>query len=409
MSHEDHLPDLAGDLRKLAEGVEAPADLRAGVERKIRRLRRRHRARQLAGAAAVVLAVAGIASTGTLLRYHHRPTPDATSTRPTGTLLDWPARGTAASDGALINGATRTWRAARGPRTDVRTLYAGDTAVGTIVVLQGRDRAGGARLAWLTTPADGGAVRGGSLVVRVDRALPARSPLATSFVTSRVGADTGGTDHVFGYALAAPGYRVQLASRLVDQEITDMADAGKELAVSVLPRGASAFTTDVVVSGSGGGPVSRLPADGGADADPAPVRVRLAAAGAGRARFAVGGARRIAAGMAVATPDGLVGTVSAVGGDTGGVTGTVTLVSSPAARIPVRTVGAESAAVLTGGADRLAGTVPLAEAGARVLTGGSCASWVTVGTVASPSGVVPVTTVLPATAWILPDCKLTGG
>lgn len=405
MSLGDHLPDLAGDLRKLAEGVEVPAGLHAGVQRKVRRLRRRRRARQVAGAAAVVLAVAGVASTGSLLRYHRHPTPDATSTRPTGTLLDWPARGTAASDGALINGATRTWRATHGLRTDVRTLYAGNTAVGTIVVLQGRDRSGGARLAWLTTPADGGAVRGGSLVVRVDRALPARSPLATSFVSSRVGTGTRGTDHVFGYALAAPGYRVQLASRLVDQELSDMADAGKELTVSVLPRGASAFTTDVVVNGSDGLPASRLRADGGADADPAPVKVRLAAAGAGKAQFAVGGARRIAAGMAVATPDGLVGTVSAVGKDTG----QVTLVSSATARIPVRTVGAESDTVLTGGADRLAGTVPLAETGARVLTGGSCTSWVTVGTVASAGGVVPVTTGLPETAWILPDCRLTGG
>jgi rod shape-determining protein MreC len=161
----------------------------------------------------------------------------------------------------------------------------------------------------------------------------------------------------------------------------------------------------VVVNGSDGAQASRLPADGGADADPAPVKVRLAAAGAGKAGFAIGGARRIAAGMAVATRDGLVGTVSAVGRDTG----QVTLVSSTTARIPVRTVGAESGTVLTGGADRLAGTVPLAEPGARVVTGGSCTSWVTVGTVASPAGVIPVVTGLPETAWILPDCRLAGG
>jgi hypothetical protein len=299
------LHDLAGELGPLPVPYEE-------IRRRTRRLRNR---RRVGGLTAVAAAVAAV-TVGVALAARPAPMPVTT---PDGPFLGWPVTGNATGTGLLAE-AVRVWDDTRasGPHTDVHPLLVDhDPAVlGPVVVLEGRDAQGEPRLAILT----GSAQDRDRLRLRADR--PAPDPVTTrvvSMVSGRLGTATGveplgSRPSAWLLALGAPlvtgfGYH----STAVDQESVEGGgpDLGRWLLVSLPPGGTPINTT--VIARHSGTVVFRGPADGGAIGDAVAVPVTVVARSPDHARIQ-GSPRALLPGRLVATPDGLLGRITAASG-----------------------------------------------------------------------------------------------
>ncbi|GAA2331715.1 rod shape-determining protein MreC [Dactylosporangium salmoneum] len=304
---QQRLHDLADELGPLPVPHEE-------IRHRTRRLRRWRRAGSLAAAAAVAVTVVTVS-----VALAARPTPMPV-TAPDGPFLGWPVTGNATGTGLLAE-AVQVWDSTRasGPHTDIHALLVDRDPVllGPVVVLEGRDAQGEPRLAILTgTAEDRDALR-----LRADR--PAPDPVTTrvvSMVSGRLSTATGiepldSRPSAWLFALGAPGVTgFGYHSTAVDQELVEGGgpDLGRRLLVS-LPPGATPINTTVIARHAGA-VVFRGPADGGAIGDAVAVPATVLTRSSDHARIQ-GSPRALLPGRLVATPDGLLGRITAASGE----------------------------------------------------------------------------------------------
>lgn len=236
------LVDLAGPVIP-AEGYERQ------IMRRADRLRRRRRI--VAGAAATVC-VAVLVTMVRLVGFGSAP--HLAASPPDGPFLGWSPVGSV--DAALVREATGVWDRtdSSGPHTAVRALVATHQyrLGAALVVLQGYDTRGAARLAFFT----GDPRAAGALRMRVDR--PAPDPVTTqviSLVSPRltgaagvVSSDPGGGTHTVAIAVARPGVTaVRVSSTTVDDDLVQDPDGPtSRLVVQEFPVETTAQTTTIV-------------------------------------------------------------------------------------------------------------------------------------------------------------------
>lgn len=118
-------------LRALADPLEVPADLLPEADRATSRRRGRARRRRLLAALALALALGAVAGV-----HGWRDAVAPTRVEVAVGLLDWPTRGSLASDADFAAKAQRLWNAEQ-PVTAVHPLYLGRLALGRVAVLEG--------------------------------------------------------------------------------------------------------------------------------------------------------------------------------------------------------------------------------------------------------------------------------
>jgi hypothetical protein len=237
--------ELRDGLADLAEPVIPIEGYEGQIMRRADRLRGRRRV--VAGAAAAVC----LAVLVTMFRIVGvGSTPQLAASPPDGPFLGWSPVGDV--DAGLVGEATGVWDRidAAGPHTAVRALVAThNRRLGSaVVVLQGYDTWGGARLAFFT--GDSGAAD--ALRMRVDRPVP--DPVKTQVISlvspqlsgaaGVVSSDGWGT---YAIAVAMPGVTaVRVSSTAVDDEMVQNPDGPtSRLVVTELPIAATAQTTTI--------------------------------------------------------------------------------------------------------------------------------------------------------------------
>jgi len=236
--------ELRDGLAELAEPVIPTEGYEGRIMRRADRLRARRRV--AAGAAAAVC----LAVLVTMVRVvGFGSTPQLAASPPDGPFLGWSAVGDV--DAGLVRKATGVWDRTNsaGPHTAVRALVATHhPGFGSaVVVLQGYDEQGAARLAFFT--GDSGAAD--ALRMRVDR--PAPDPVQTRVIslvsprlTGAVGVVAKGT-YVIAIAIAMPGVTaVRVSTTAVDdQMIQDPDGPTSRLVVERFPIEATAQTVTI--------------------------------------------------------------------------------------------------------------------------------------------------------------------
>lgn len=237
--------ELRDGLADLAEPVIPSEGYEGQIMRRAKRFRGRRRI--AAGAASAVC----LAVLVTMFRVVGvGSTPQLAASPPDGPFLGWSPAGNV--DAGLVSEATGVWDRTNsaGPHTAVRALVATHNRRlrSAVVVLQGYDKQGAARLAFFT--GDSGAAN--ALRMRVDR--PAPDPVKTqviSLVSPRltgaggvVSKDGWGT---YAIAVAMPGVTaVRVSSTAVDEEMIGNPDEPtSRLVVTELPLAATAQTTRI--------------------------------------------------------------------------------------------------------------------------------------------------------------------
>lgn len=237
--------ELRDGLAELAEPVIPTEGYEGRIMRRADRLRAR---RRIAAGAAAAVCLAVLVTMFRVVGFGS--TPQLAASPPDGPFLGWSAVGDV--DAGLVREATGVWDRTNslGPHTAVRALVAThhpriDSAV---VVLQGYDKQGAARLAFFT--GDSGAAD--ALRMRVDR--PAPDPVKTqviSLVSPRltgaagvVSKDTWGT---YAIAVAMPGVTaVRVSTTTVDDEMVQDPDGPtSRLVVKEMPIEATAQTVTI--------------------------------------------------------------------------------------------------------------------------------------------------------------------
>ncbi|BCJ67263.1 rod shape-determining protein MreC [Polymorphospora rubra] len=310
--------ELRAGLADLAESV-VPTE---GYEGKTMRraARRRGRRRIAAGAAAVVC----LAMLVTMFRVvGFGVTPQLAASPPDGPFLGWPPVGDV--DAGLVQEATSVWDRTNsaGPHTDVRVLVATrhPRLRSAVVVLQGYDKQGNARLAFFT--GDSGAAD--ALRMRVDRPVP--DPVETqviSLVSPRlsgaagvVSNDSGAT---YAIAIAMPGVTaVRVSSTAVDDEMIQEPDGPtSRLIVQRFPLAATAQTT--TIAGfikpnrlfASVTKVFEVPGEGGVDGDARAVPAEVVGRTGQQIVVAFPKDQGVRQGQLAVVAEGLVGRVTAV-------------------------------------------------------------------------------------------------
>ncbi|MEV6602142.1 rod shape-determining protein MreC [Actinoplanes sp. NPDC051346] len=235
--------------------------------------------------------------------------------------------------------ATDVWDRAKsaGPHTAVRPLVATrDRRLHSVVVLQGYDKKGAARLAFFTSDTSAG----DALRLRTDR--PAPDPVSTqviSLVSPRLTGPAGAASNdgwgTSAIAIAAPGVTtLRMSSTTIDQELIQ--DPGSETGRFVVQMFNLATTASTVtVTGfskstkilSKPRKVFTLPADGGADGDARAVRGAVIGRTDQQIVVALPADRSVQPGQLAVVAAGVVGRVTAV--DQTGGEATIDLVTSP--------------------------------------------------------------------------------
>ncbi|HLL64411.1 MAG TPA: rod shape-determining protein MreC [Micromonosporaceae bacterium] len=311
--------ELRDGLAALAEPVKPVEGYEDKVMRRSRRLRRRRR--MTAGAAAAMcmavlvtmFRVVGIGSA-----------PQLAAPLPDGPFLGWSAVGDV--DAGLVREATDVWDSvdgAGGPHTAVRALAAmrNHQELHSIVVLQGYDKQGVARLAFFTS--DASAAK--ALRLRADR--PAPDPVTTQVIslvsprlTGPVGAVSTDDWGTYAIAVAMPGVTtVRASNTAVDHEMIGDPDAPtSRLIVQRFPLEATAQTTTVFGFVKSNRPLAKMtkvfevPGDGGADGDARAVLGKVVAETGQQIVVAFGQNQAVRRGQLAVVVKGLVGRVSAV-------------------------------------------------------------------------------------------------
>ncbi|WP_405098302.1 rod shape-determining protein MreC [Micromonospora sp. NBC_01412] len=324
--------ELRDGLADLAESV-VPTE---GYEGKIMRRadRRRGRRRIAAGAAAAVCLVVLV----TMFRVvGFGSTPQLAAPPPDGPFLGWSPVGDV--DAGLVREATSVWDRTNsaGPHTDVRALVATrhPRLRSTVVVLQGNDKQGDARLAFFT--GDSGAAD--ALRMRVDR--PAPDPVKTQVISlvsprlsgaaGEVSNDSAGT---YAIALAMPGVTaVRVSSTAVDNEMIQEPDGPtSRLIVKRFPIAATAQTTTIAGFIKPKRPFASLtkvfevPGEDGVDGDAQAVPAEVVGRNGQQIIVAFPKDQGVRRGQLAVVAEGLVGRVTAV--DTVRGEATVDLITS---------------------------------------------------------------------------------
>jgi hypothetical protein len=237
--------ELRDGLADLAESVMPTEGYEGPIMRRANRLRGRRRIAAGAAAAvcmAVLVAMVQVVGAGSTAQLAASP--------PDGPFLGWSPVGDV--DAGLVREATGVWDGVNsaGPHTAVRTLVAtrDPRLRSAVVVLQGYDKHGAARLAFFT--GDSGAA--GALRMRVDR--PAPDPVKTQVIslvsprlTGAAGVASSDSWGTYAIAIAMPGVTaVRVSSTAVDDEMIQNPDgATSRLVVKELPIAATAQTTKI--------------------------------------------------------------------------------------------------------------------------------------------------------------------
>jgi hypothetical protein len=303
-------------LIELAERVEPAAGYEDRVFRRARRLRTR---RRLAAGATSALCLAVIV---TMFRLVWAGPAQPVAVPPDGPFLGWPPVGSV--DEHLVREATEVWDRAEpaGPHTAVRTLVAtSEQYLHAIVVLQGYNNQGAARLAFFTSDTSAA----DALRMRADR--PAPDPVSTkviSLVSPRLTGPAGAASNdywgTFAIALAMPGVTaVRVSTPTIDQELVGAPDAPtSRLVVSKLSLAATPPST--LISGfveprrvlAKPTKVFEEPADYGADGDARAVPAEVVRRTGQQFVVALRDDQAVRPGQLAVVPEGLVGRVTAV-------------------------------------------------------------------------------------------------
>ncbi|MEU8327358.1 rod shape-determining protein MreC [Micromonospora sp. NPDC048839] len=324
--------ELRDGLVDLAESV-APAE---GYEGKIMRRadRRRGRRRIAAGTAAAVC----LAVLVTMFRVVGlAPAPQLAAPAPDGPFLGWSPVGDV--DAGLVSEAASVWDRTNsaGPHTDVRALVATrhPRLRSTVVVLQGYDKQGDARLAFFT----GDSSAADALRMRVDRPVP--DPVKTqviSLVSPRLSGAAGELSNdswgTYAIALAVPGVTaVRISSTAVDDDMSQEPDGpNSRLVVKRLPLAATAQTTTIAGFTKPRRPLASLtkvfevPGEDGVNGDARAVPAEVVGRTGQQVIVTFPKDQGVRPGQLVVVAEGLVGRVTAV--DTVRGEATVDLVTS---------------------------------------------------------------------------------
>jgi hypothetical protein len=238
-----NLTELRDGLADLVEPVLPTEDYEGRIMRRADRLRRR---RRIAAGAAAAVCLAVLVTMFRVVGFGS--TPQLAASPPDGPFLGWSPVGDV--DAGLVREATGVWDGTNsaGPHTAVRALVAthNPRLRSAVVVLQGYDRQGAARLAFFT--GDFGAAD--ALRMRVDR--PAPDPVDTqviSLVSPRLtgAAGVASNEGTYAIAVAMPGVTaVRVSSTAVDEEmIQDPDEPTSRLVVQRFPIAATAQTTTI--------------------------------------------------------------------------------------------------------------------------------------------------------------------
>lgn len=325
--------ELRDGLADLAESV-VPTE---GYEGKVmRRVDRRRGRRRIAAGVAAAACVAVLLTMFRVVGFGSGP--QLAAPPPDGPFLGWSPVGDV--DAGLVREATSVWDRTKsaGPHTDVRVLVATHhpRLRSTVVVLQGYDKQGNARLAFFT--GDSGAAD--ALRMRVDR--PAPDPVETqviSLVSPRLSgaagmvtsSDSWGT---YAIAIAMPGVTaVRLSNTAVDDEVIQEPDRPtSRLVVSEFPIAATAQTTTIAGFVKPKRPFASLTkvfevaGEGGVDGDARAVPAEVVSRTGQQMIVAFPTDQGVRQGQLAVVAEGLVGRVTAV--DTARGEATVDLVTS---------------------------------------------------------------------------------
>jgi hypothetical protein len=238
-----NLTELRDGLADLVEPVLPTEDYEGRIMRRADRLRRR---RRIAAGAAAAVCLAVLVTMFRVVGFGS--TPQLAASPPDGPFLGWSPVGDV--DAGLVREATGVWDRTNsaGPHTAVRALVAthNPRLRSAVVVLQGYDKQGAARLAFFT--GDFGAAD--ALRMRVDR--PAPDPVDTqviSLVSPRLTGAAGvvSNEGTYAIAVAMPGVTaVRVSTTAVDDEmIQDPDGPTSRLVVQRFPIAATAQTTTI--------------------------------------------------------------------------------------------------------------------------------------------------------------------
>jgi hypothetical protein len=321
----DGLADLADPVTPV-EGFE---------DRTMRRARRLRGRRRFAAGAAAAVCLAVLVAMFRVVGFGS--TPQLAAAPPDGPFLGWSPVGDV--DAGLVREATDVWDRinSAGPHTAVRALVAtrSPRLRSSLVVLQGYDKQGAARLAFFT--GDSGAAD--ALRMRVDRQAP--DPVKTqviSLVSPRltgaagvVGSDSLGT---YAIAVAMPGVTaVRVSSTAVDDEMVENPDGPtSRLVVKRFPIAATAQTTTIAGFIKPKGPfasvtkVFEVPGEDGVDGDARAVPAEVVSRTGQQIVVAYPKDQGVRPGQLAVVAEGLVGRVKTV--DAGRGEATVDLITS---------------------------------------------------------------------------------
>ncbi|GAB1641392.1 rod shape-determining protein MreC [Krasilnikovia sp. MM14-A1259] len=311
--------ELRAGLADLAEPVTPTEGYEGQIMRRVGRLRRRRRI--TAGAAAAVC----LAVLVTMFRVAgFGSTPQLAASPPDGPFLGWSPVGDL--DVGLVREATSVWDRVNsaGPHTAVRALVAThDPGLGSaVVVLEGYDKHGDARLAFFT----GGPGGAEALRMRVDR--PAPDPVKTqviSLVSPRLTGTTGGASNDSGgsyaIAVAMPGVTaVRVSSTAVDSEMIQNPDEPtSRLVVTEFPTAAATAQTTTIAGFikpkrpfASLTKVFEVPGEGGVDGDARGVSAEVISRTDQQMMVAYPKDQGVRPGQLAVVASGLVGRVTAV-------------------------------------------------------------------------------------------------
>jgi hypothetical protein len=310
--------ELRDGLADLAEPVIPTEGYEGQIMRRADRLRGRRRI--AAGAAAAVclavlvtmFQVVGVGST-----------PQLAASPPDGPFLGWSPVGDV--DAGLVREATDVWDRTNsaGPHTAVRAFVATHhpSLRSALVVLQGYDKQGAARLAFFT--GDSGAAN--ALRMRVDR--PAPDPVKTqviSLVSPRLTGSAGAISNdgwgTYAIAIAMPGVTaVRVSSTTVDEQMIQNPDGPtSRLAVQELPIAATAQTTTIAGFIKPKRPLAKatkvfeVPGEDGVDGDARAVPAEVVSRTGHQIIVAYPKDQGVRPGQLAVVAEGLVGRVKAI-------------------------------------------------------------------------------------------------
>jgi hypothetical protein len=312
------LTELRDGLADLVEPVLPTEGYEGRIMRRAERIRGR---RRIAAGAAAAVCLAVLVTMFRVVGFGS--TPQLAASPPDGPFLGWSPVGDV--DAGLVREATGAWDRTNsaGPHTAVRALVATHhpRLRSAVVVLQGYDKQGAARLAFFT--GDSGAAD--ALRMRVDR--PAPDPVDTQVISlvsprltgaaGEISKDAWGT---YAVAVAMPGVTaVRVSTSTVDDEMTQDPDGPtSRLVVTEMPIAATAQTVTIAGFIKPKRPFAKVtkvfevPGEDGVDGDARAVPAEVVSRNGQQIVVAFPKDQAVRQGQLAVVAEGLVGRVTAV-------------------------------------------------------------------------------------------------